>query len=105
MYLQEHVYEWHIPADPDGYRSKLIYTVEEYDSRPVIGEKELTFEGLGLSGDTPMFTYGRDPNVLISRGTVGGGPIPVDDRSEEKAFDSLVEQLKSRGFARPERTK
>jgi hypothetical protein len=103
VYLQEHLLEQSDLSDPGSFRSKVTFRVEEYDSQPVIDAKELTFEGLRLPDDATLVTFGSEPNVPVSYGTVGGRSAIPEDQSVQ--LEEVVEQLKSRGFARPERTK
>jgi hypothetical protein len=100
VFLQQHTYEESVPSAPEWGTSKRTLMVEDYNSDPAIDPSEFTLAGLKLPDETPLNTFGNDISAPIAKGTVGGKPLIPEQGNE---LESLVEQLKNRGFARPER--
>jgi hypothetical protein len=108
VYLKSHVYDHDKSIDPRllTWKSSRV-DIDEFTSTPDIVQGELTFEGLKLPEHARVFVYDRDGQIPIWTGTVGGwtgtgsGKPPVAE--EEAKSDEIVSEMKSRGFARPER--
>jgi hypothetical protein len=102
VYLKRHEFEQTDPKGTPASRRYNLFVCEDFETLPAVKTDRFSLASLGVSDDTPMQRFGDNPYIPIWTGTVGGKPLIPD---QGKELDSLVEQLKNRGFARPERTK